>query len=102
MIDSLCPSKEIRIKGNTKPWFDSEVISIVNKCDACYKKFKLSVLETDKDILRETKQFLKTTKEKRMLFQDKLLENSKNSKELWKTLKSLGLNSKKWVDQKFV
>ena len=37
-----------------------------------------------------------------MLFQDKLLENSKNSKELWKTLKSLGLNSKKWVDQKFV
>ena len=37
-----------------------------------------------------------------MLFQDKLLENSKNSKELWKTLKFLGLNSKKWVDQKFV
>ena len=65
MIDSLCPSKEIRIKGNTKPWFDSEVISIVNKCDACYKKFKLSVLETDKDILRETKQFLKTTIQKK-------------------------------------
>ena len=29
-----------------------------------------------------------------MFFQDKLQENTKNSKELWKTLKSLGLNSK--------
>ena len=27
-------------------------------------------------------------------FQDKLKENSNNSKELWKTLKSLGMNSK--------
>ena len=29
VIDSLCPSKKIRIKGNTKPSFDSEVISMV-------------------------------------------------------------------------
>ena len=28
-------------------------------------------------------------------FQDKLKENSNNFKELWKTLKSLGMNSKK-------
>ena len=27
-------------------------------------------------------------------FQDKLKENSNNSRELWKTLKSLGMNSK--------
>ena len=94
VIDSLCPSKKIRIKGNTMHWFDSEVISIVNKRDACYKKFKLLGLETDKDILRATKQFLKTPvqKKKRMFFQSKLQENSKNSKELWKTL---GLNCKK-------
>ena len=54
------------------------------------KSFKSSGLETDKDILRATKQFLKTTiqKKKRMFFQDKLQENSKNSKESWKTLKS--------------
>ena len=61
------------------------------------KSFKSSGLETDKDILRATKQFLKTTiqKKKRMFFQDKLQENSKNSKESWKTLKSWGLNYKK-------
>ena len=34
MIDSLCPSKNIRFTGNTKTWFDAEVISTVNKCDA--------------------------------------------------------------------
>ena len=59
VIDSLCPSKNIRIKGNTKPWFDSEVISTVTKHNACYKKFKSSRLETDKDILRATKNIWK-------------------------------------------
>ena len=46
--------------------------------------------------MRATKQVLKTTiqTKRRMFFQDKLQENTKNSKELWKTLKSLGLNSK--------
>ena len=57
VVNSLCPSIKIRIKGNTKPWFDSEVISIVYKRDACYIKFKLSGLEADKDILRATKHF---------------------------------------------
>ena len=97
VIDSLYPSKKIRIKGNTNPWIDSEGLSIVNKRDACYKKFKSSKLETDKDILRAAKQFLKTTiqKKKRMFFQDKLQENSKNFKQLSKTLKYLGLSSKK-------
>ena len=47
VTDSLCPSKKIRIKGNIKSWADSEVISIVNKRDACYKTFKSSGLETD-------------------------------------------------------
>ena len=35
------------------------------------------------------------SKKKGTFFQDKIQENSKNSKELWKTLKSLGLNSKR-------
>ena len=48
-IDTLCPSKKIRIKGNTKAWFDSEVISIINKHDDYYKKFNSLGLETDKD-----------------------------------------------------
>ena len=65
VIDSLCLSKKIRIKCNTKPWFDWEVISIVNKRDAFYKNFKSSGLETDKGIWRATKQFFKTTIQKK-------------------------------------
>ena len=59
MILYVLQKKKIRIKGNTKPWFDSEVISLVNKRDACYKKSKSSGLETDKDILRATKELKK-------------------------------------------
>ena len=51
-IDTLRPSKKIRIKGNTKAWFDSEVISLISKRDDYYKKFKSSELETDKDLLK--------------------------------------------------
>ena len=65
VIDSLCPSEKIRIKGNTKPQCDSEVISIVKKRDACYKKFESPGLETDKDILTATKEFIKTTVQKK-------------------------------------
>ena len=104
VTDLYCPSKRVRIKANTKPWFDSEVISLVNKHDSCYKKCKVSKLETDKDLLREAKRILKATiqRKKGTFFQDKIQENVKNSRELWKTLKSLGLNSKKRVNQKFV
>ena len=76
-IDTLCPSKKIRIKGNTKAWFDSEVISIINKRDDYYKNFKSSALETDKDLLKAPKISLKNIiqKKKRTFFQDKLKEN---------------------------
>ena len=40
-IETLCPSKKIRIKGKTKAWFDSEVISIINKYDYYYKSLSL-------------------------------------------------------------
>ena len=60
------------------------------------KTFTSLGLETDKDLLKAAKISLKniTQKKKRTFFQDKLKENSNNSKELWKTLKSLGMNSK--------
>ena len=65
VIDTLCPSKKIRIKGNTKAWFDSEVISIINKRDDYYKKFKSSGLETDKDLLNTAKISLKNIIQKK-------------------------------------
>ena len=40
-IDTLRPSKKIRIKGNTKAWFDSEVISLISKRDDITKSLSL-------------------------------------------------------------
>ena len=96
VIDTLCPSKKIRINGNIKAWFDSEVIALINKRGGYSKKFTSSGLDTDKDLLKAAKISLKNIieKSKKTLFQDKLKENSNSSKELWKTLKSLGMNSK--------
>ena len=53
-------------------------------------------LDTDKDLLKAAKISLKNIiqKKKRTFFPDKLKENSNNSKELWKAVKSLGMNSK--------
>ena len=48
--------------------------------------------------LKNKKKTIKT--KSRIFFQDKLQANSKNSKELWKTLKSLGLKSKKTSQSK--
>ena len=64
-IDTLCPSKKIIIKENTKAWFDSEVISIINKRDYYFKKFKSSRLETDKDLLKAAKISLKNIIQKK-------------------------------------
>ena len=57
--------KEIRIKGKTKAWFDSEVIPIINKHDDYYKKFKSSRLETDKGLLKAAKTSLKNIIQKK-------------------------------------
>ena len=79
-IDTHVLLKKIRIKGNTK----AEVIPIINKRDDYYRKFKSSGLETDKDLLKVAKISLKNIiqKKKRTFFQDKVKENSNNSKEL--------------------
>ena len=75
---------KIKIQGNTKARFDSEVISIMSKRDDDYKKFNTLGLETDKDLLKAAKISLKNIiqKKKRTFFQDKIKENSNNSKEL--------------------
>ena len=29
VIDLLCPSKKLRLKANTKPWMDSEIVPAI-------------------------------------------------------------------------
>ena len=56
----------------------------MSKRDDDYKKIKSLGLETDKDLLKAAKISLKNIiqKKKRTFFQNKIKENSNNSKEL--------------------
>ena len=68
--------------------------------DKLLKKYKKSKLEVDHQIYREAK-FVASTliKSKKInYFKQKIVENTGNTKKLWKTLNSLGMPSKKGLE----
>ena len=50
VINVVAPVKTVRIKSNSREWFDGEIPQEINKRDKLYKKFKLTKLHDDKDI----------------------------------------------------
>ena len=48
-INFKAPSKKIRVKANSKLWFDNQIVSAIQRQNKQDKKFKDSGLETDKD-----------------------------------------------------
>ena len=96
-INLLTSSKKIRIKANSKPWFDNQIVSAIQRQDKLYKKFKHSGLKTDKDNFKVAKMLLQKMilEKKKSHLEEELGKNRNKPKELWKTLKSLGLSSGK-------
>ena len=90
VIDNLPLSKNKRIKGTSEDWFDDEIIKKINLRD---KVFKKSCLYNDEDNFKEVRnelqKLIRTVK--KAYFESKLTQNIGKSKELWKSLKSLGL-----------
>ena len=82
------------MKANSKPWFDNQIVSAIQRQDKLYKKLKHSGLETDKDNFKVAKMHLQKMilKKKKSYVEEEL---GKNRNKLWKTLKSLGLSSGK-------
>ena len=87
----------IRVKANSKPWFDNQIVSPTQRQNKLCKKFKHSGLETDKDNFKVAKMHLQKIilKKKKFYFEEELGKNRNKPKELWKTLKSLSLSSEK-------
>ena len=85
------------MKANSKPWFDNQIVSAIQRRDKLYKKIKHSGLETDKDNFKVVKMQLRKMllKKKKSYFEDELGKNRNKPKEPWKTLKSFGLSSDK-------
>ena len=96
VTDKIAPYRYKRIKGNTQKWFDSEVLAKLNAKDTLFKNFKKSRLNIDKELYKEAKydaSKLITTKNQ-AFFKEKLSETTGKPKELWESLKSLGMPNK--------
>ena len=73
-------------------------MNAIQNRDKHYRKFKQSGRETDKGNFKYAKLSLKRiiNNKKKLYFQEKIPENKKNNpKELWQTLKSLGMPPKR-------
>ena len=68
MIDIIAPLKEIRIKGNSKSWFDSEILERINIREKLRKKYKKSGLQFDFENFKHAqKQAQQTIKAKNVI-----------------------------------
>ena len=96
IIDEIAPVKEMCVKNNTEEWVDEDIFEAIRARDKKYRRFKRTRLHTDHVTLKKSKNLVKNLikKKQRNFVKVKLAENKCNSKELWKTLKKLGLPSK--------
>ena len=81
-VDKIAPYQEFRVKGQTEDWFDGEIMERIKNRDKILKKYKKSKLEVDHQNYREAKivasKLIK--KQKIYYFQQKIVENTGNSK----------------------
>ena len=82
-INFIVPSKKIREKTNSKPWFDDQILSAIQRRDKLYKKFKHSGLETDTDNFKVAKMHLQKMilKKNKSYFEEDLGKNRNKPKE---------------------
>ena len=95
LINVVDPVKTVRIKTNTREWFDGEIAEEIHKRYKLYKKFKLTKLHVDQDLYREARNAVQNLirKKKKAYFEEKIKANTANPKKLWKTLNKLGLHN---------
>ena len=95
VINENAPSKEIKIKKNNQHWFDREVADLIHVREKLFLKFKKSKHYIDGEIYKKFKnQVQKLIKKRNNFHKINLEQKINNPKELWKTLKSMGLPSK--------
>ena len=99
VVDSIAPFKTKRVKANAQKSFDGEVLENINTRDKLFKKFKKSRLHVNKELYKKAKynRLKLIAAKKREFFDDKLTENVGKPKELWETLKSLGMPHKSLI-----
>ena len=56
-IDFVAPVEKVRVKVNSKPWIDSEIILALQKRDKLFSIYNKSGLETGKDNFKTARIF---------------------------------------------
>ena len=92
VIDEIAPIKEIRVKNNSQDWFDAEKNKEIGRRDKSFAKFKKSRLHSDNESYKKARNKVqRMIRNKKNFVVGKFNENIGKPKELWKSLKSLGL-----------
>ena len=96
VLNEIAPSKEIRIKNNTQEWFDREIAELIHAREKFLLQVKKSKLHIDEENYKKVKYQVQNRirKKKREFYETNLRQKLNKPKELWKTLKSMGLPSK--------
>ena len=96
IIDEIAPLKEIRIRNNTEERMDEEVLEGIKIRDKLLSKFKRTKSHIDHVNFKKARNNVLSLirKKKKSCVVGKLNEDIGKPKELWKSLKSLGLPSK--------
>ena len=95
VIDKLALFKTKRVNGNSQEWFDGEVLESIALRDELFKKFKHGKLNVDKKIYNKARNKLhRLMLQKKTVLQKPIKGKCAKPKDLWKTLKSLGLSKK--------
>ena len=93
IVNEIAPMKDIRVKGNSKPWFDNDIMEAITVRDKLKERFLRTKLHDDHELFKEQRNSVQQKiKNKKMNFvKNQLQKNTKKPKELWKVLKNIGL-----------
>ena len=102
VIDKLAPEKKVRIKGSNQDWFDNEVHEAIRNRDKLFYTFKKNRLHSDNLNYNRARNIVQRLikKKKKEFVTGQLEQNIGKPKDLWKTLKSMGLSAKSNSDTK--
>ena len=95
--------KGIRVKGNSKPWFDVDIIEAFSVRDIKGKIFFKKLYIDHERFKKQRNSVQQQQKNKKTNFvRNQLQKNTKKPKELWKVFKNIGLPSKATPISKYV
>ena len=93
IVNEIAPMKDIRVKSNSKPWFDSDIKEDIRVRDKLKKRFLKTKLHVDHERFKEQRNFVqqKIKNKKTNFVRNQLQKNTKKPKELWKVIKEYWL-----------